>query len=98
MEEIEKMVARHDEQIKVANHRIEDLEKQGESLNSIALSVERLTVTLQNMVETMKNHTTRLEKIERVPADNWKDMRKTIISTVISTLVGGVVGAIIVLL
>ena len=78
-------LARQEEQIKGLDRRMSNLEKLTESVNALALSVERLTnqqATTDNQLETLTDDVTELKE---KPAKRW-DM---VITAIISALVGG---------
>lgn len=70
------------------NHRISNLEKAVEENGKLALSIERLTISVQSMVEEQKEQGKRLETLEDRDGEMW---RKTI-GYIITALVGAVVG------
>ena len=85
MQEIGAALARQEEQIKGLARRMDNLEKLTESVNALAISVERLTnqqQTTDNQLETLTDDVTELKE---KPAKRW-DM---VITAIISALVGG---------
>ena len=83
-EEIVKTLAEHSEKLKVANHRIYDLEKQ----QHLTISVQNLATSVKNMVEVQKVHSDRLAELEDKPAQNWNSMTRTAFTTIISAIAG----------
>ena len=84
-------LARQEEQIKGLARRMDNLEKLTESVNALALSVERLTnqqATTDNQLETLTDDVTELKE---KTAKRW-DM---VITAIISALVGGGIAYII---
>ena len=82
--EIGAALARQEEQIKGLARRMDNLEKLTESVNKLAISVERLTsqqATTETQVNTL---TTEVEEIRATPAKRWE----MVIAAVISALVG----------
>ena len=78
-------LARQEEKIKGLDRRMDNLEKLTESVNALAISVERLTnqqATTDNQLETLTDDVTELKE---KPAKRW-DM---VITAIISALVGG---------
>ena len=85
IQEIGAALARQEEQIKGLARRMDNLEKLTESVNALALSVERLTnqqATTDSQLETLTDDVTELKE---KPAKRW-DM---VITAIISALVGG---------
>ena len=79
----------HDQQIKSLKHRMDEQEEQGKSLSSLALSVQKLALSMESMIEEQKNQGARLAKLEAEPAERWSSMTRTIFNTI----VGGGAGA-----
>ena len=78
-------LARQEEQIKGLARRMDNLEKLTESVNALAISVERLTnqqASTDNQLTTLTDDVTELKE---KPAKRW-DM---VITAIISALVGG---------
>ena len=84
-------LARQDEQIKGLARRMDNLEKLTESVNSLALSVERLTqqqATTENQVTTLS---TEVNEIREKPAKRWD----AVVLALISAAIGAVITMII---
>ena len=84
MNEIGAAIARQEEQIKGLARRMDNLEKLTESVNKLAISVERLTsqqATTEGQITTL---TADMNEIRDRPAKNWQ----TVVAAVISALVG----------
>ena len=86
--EIVKTLAEHSEKLKVANHRIYDLEKQQQQIQDLTISVQNLATSVKNMVEVQKVHSDRLAELEDKPAQNWNSMTRTAFTTIISAIAG----------
>lgn len=90
IQEIGAALARQEEQIKGLARRMDNLEKLTESVNKLAISVERLTsqqATTEGEIETL---TEDVSELKAKPGKRW-DM-------VVTALISAVVGAIITLL
>lgn len=84
MNDIGAAIARQEEQIKGLCKRMDNLEKLTESVNKLAISVERLTTqqkTTDDKVDTLAGE---VNEIREKPAKRWE----TVIAAVISALVG----------
>lgn len=81
----------HDHQIGSLKHRIEELESQSLAIQELAISANRMTVVIENMLEELNQQGKRLERIERGPIETMTLIKVTIITT----LVGGIVGAVV---
>lgn len=78
----------HDQQIKSLKHRMDEQEEQGKSLSSLALSVQKLALSMESMIEEQKNQGERLAKLEAEPAERWSNMTRTIFNTVVGAGAG----------
>lgn len=84
MQGIGEAIARQEEKINGLARRMDNLEKLTESVNSLALSVERLTTQQKTTENKVTNLTTEVNEIKERPAKNWQ----TVVAAVISALVG----------
>ena len=84
MQEIGAALARQEEQIKGLARRMDNLEKLTESVNKLAISVERLTsqqATTEGQITALTSDVTELKD---KPAKRWE----TVVAAIISALVG----------
>ena len=84
MQDIGMAIARQEEQIRGLAQRMDNLEKLTESVNKLAISVERLTqqqATTETQVETLSDE---MSEIRDKPAKRWD----TLVTAIISALVG----------
>ena len=77
-------LARQEEQIKGLARRMDNLEKLTESVNKLAISVERLTAKQATNDTEIETLTGKVNELEAKPAKRWD----TVIAAVISALVG----------
>lgn len=54
-EEVAVKFENHDQQIKSLKHRMDEQEEQGKSLSSLALSVQKLALSMESMIEEQKS-------------------------------------------
>ena len=81
----------HDHKISALQHRVGDLEGQRMAIHELAISANKMTVVIENMLEELNQQGLRLERMERGPAETMNLIKVTIITT----LVGGIVGAVV---
>ena len=84
MEQIGAAIARQEVQIKELSRRMDVLEKLAESVNSLAISVERVAGKQDSMDAKINDLTQDVDVIKDRPAKNWY----TIVAALISALVG----------
>lgn len=88
----------HDHEIKSLKHRVSDVEKKQTEIETLTLSVSKLAVNMQHMLEEQREQSQRLKALESAPADEVKTIHKTLLTAVITTVVGAIVGAILALI
>ena len=70
------------------NHRISNLEKAVEENGKLALSIERLTISVQSMVEEQKAQGERLETLENRDGEMWRKAVGYLVTAVIGAVIG----------
>lgn len=79
----------HEHEIGSLKERVKDLEAQNMVIQDLAISVNRMAVSLENMLKEINKQGKRLTVLENVPVENVKILR----SAVITALAGGIIGA-----
>lgn len=74
----------HDRQ----NHRLKALEKAVEENRNLALSIERLTISVQSMVEEQREQGNRLEALENRDGEKWRKAASYVLTIIIGIVVG----------
>ena len=77
-------LARQEEQIKGLARRMDNLEKLTESVNALALSLERLTAKEAATEAQVKVLAEDVDEIKEKPAKRWE----TVVAAIISALIG----------
>lgn len=70
------------------NHRLSLLEQNGEMLNKLVVSVEKLAVSMDTMRKELEKQGERLDKIEDEPADKWRKLTWMVITAVVGAVIG----------
>lgn len=83
-------ITRLEEKVKAAFLRIDEQKKLSDSVYSLALSVERLTIGQQNTAEQVKRLRTDVDDMKNKPIKHW--------DLVITTVLGAVIGYVVKLL
>lgn len=92
MEDIEKTVIQHTEQIKTLFNMQSQQEKMMKSLNDLTLSVRELALsqkTLQSDVSTLQ---TDVDAIKAEPGEKWKDVTSKALWLIIAAVLGVLLG------
>lgn len=97
-DELEIKVAELGQQMKVANHRIEDLENKTDRIESLTLSVQKLAISVENMAKEQIDYRAKQEElanrvlsVEQKPnrdkANKWEKVVETLFTLVFGALV-----------
>lgn len=76
------------------NERISKLESETTINRDLALTVNTLATNMQHMLDELKMHGVRLEKLEIRDGDTWRDLRKTLAACIVTLALGYIFGKI----
>lgn len=76
------------ERMKALDDRINKVEAITEEIHNLTLSVERLTITLSNVVRKQENQENRIDLIEAKDGEMWRTFVKYVITAVVGVVVG----------
>ena len=79
-------------------HQIDEMKEDIRNITRLTIAVEKIANKVDNIDEKVNSIDERLTTVEKEPAEDYKHIRRTIISAAISTIVGAVIGALITLL
>lgn len=94
-QEHDEFARRQDAENERQNRRISLLEDNVRQINDLTVSVREMAVNMGNMLEEQKKQGERLGKLEREPADSYKQIKMVIITAIITAIISTVVGALI---
>lgn len=75
------------------NHRLSDIKEELHDLRGLAASIERLAVNIEHMQKGQDGIITRLESIEKAPADDARYYKRTAIACAITGVVTALISA-----
>jgi len=78
----------HKNEIGSLKHRMDDQEKQQNTITELVVSVKELAINMKNMLDEQKAQNDRIQKLEEKPAKRWDTLVDKIISVVIGAAVG----------
>lgn len=64
------------------NKRIAAMEENFKEIQSLALSVERMAMSMESMAVEQKRQGTKLEALEAIPRNNWNKFKEGIIGAI----------------
>lgn len=76
------------ERMKALDDRINKVEAVTEEIHQLTLSVERLTITLTNVVRQQESQENRIDVIEAKDGEMWRTFVKYVITAVVGVIVG----------
>jgi len=88
----------HDHEISSLEFRIQNLEVQKNAMQEMALSINTISVSIDNMLRELNQQGKRLKELEKVPVETGKTIKTAVITTLTGSVVGAVVTAVLVLL
>lgn len=98
MEENEKLLIETVQRAKSNQRRIDDLEKKVDTIQNLTLSVNKLAINMEQMLNEQKKQREDIDALKNEPADRWNSMKRTAFTTIVSAIAGalavGLVGMI----
>lgn len=70
------------------NYRLKALEKTVEENGKLALSIERLTISVRSMVEEQRTQGERLEALENRDGEKWRKAASYVLTTILGIVIG----------
>lgn len=98
MNELEKKVVEHDEQIKSLFANQKKLEKVIDKINDLTVSIGKMTLIQQGLIDEQKDMRSDLDKIKEQPAKDAHEIKMKVILSIITTVAGAIVGALLALI
>lgn len=86
--EYEEFKKRHDDENHRQNRRIDNLEKTVKEIGALTTSVEKLAVSIENMVKEQARQGEKIEELESRDGKMWRQVVGYIITAVIGIVVG----------
>ena len=80
------------------NKRIEILEEMTRQISDLTISVEKMAMGIEAMVEEQKQQGERLEILEKEPGKKWKDSTRALFNAFLGALGAGVAVVLVYLL
>ena len=98
MEENEKLLIETVQRSKSNSRRIDELEKKVDTIQNLTLSVNKLAINMEQMLNEQKKQREDIDALKSEPGDRWKSMKRTAFTTIVSVIAGalavGLVGII----
>ncbi|MBQ7481327.1 MAG: hypothetical protein IJT80_05560 [Lachnospiraceae bacterium] len=88
----DEFVKRMEDENKRQNARLLSLETAVKEISQLTVSVEKIAISLENMVNEQKAQGERLTKIEQRPVDRWDTLVKCLITGIVTIILGFALG------
>lgn len=79
---------RRDDENNRQNARIAAVEAAAQRISELTISIEKMAININTMVEELKSQGTRLENLESKPAKRWDTLVSDIIKLIVAAAVG----------
>ena len=75
-------------EIKRIDERLSSHSAAIQEVRGLVTTVNRLAVNMENMLKEMQKQSDRIDKLEQVPVDTAREIRRTAINTLVGVIVG----------
>ncbi len=93
--EHDEFVKRMDDEHRRMNNRIVILEKSGQQMQSLINNVGKMAVNMEHMVEEQRSQSERLERLEKLPLNNWNIVKSGVYNAIGASIGGAIIAAIL---
>lgn len=93
--EHEEFVKRMDDEHKRMNNRIVILEKSSQEMQALINNVGKMAVNMEHMVEEQRSQSERLERLEKLPLNNWNIVKNGVYNAIGASIGGAIIAAIL---
>ncbi len=97
-EELIVSLTRQENELNSLRHRVKACETQNATIRDMALSVNKLAVNMEHMLNEQKDQGRRLTALERQPAEQFTRLRSAFLKCVFSSVLGALLGALMAVL
>ena len=92
MDDIEKTVIQHTEQIKTLFSRVDQQDRLMQSINTLTVSVKELAIGLNSVKDDVGSLQDDVETIKQKPAKKWDDVSSKVLWAILAAVLGLVLG------
>lgn len=93
--EFEHRLTATEDREKSNTRRIEKLENVVEAIHDLSNTMVKLVEQIKNTNENVQELKIKVDAIEQEPAENFKQLKKTVVTCIVTAVVSGIVGALI---
>lgn len=93
--EHDEFVKRMDDEHRRMNNRIVILEKSGQQMQALVNNVGKMAVNMEHMIEEQRSQSERLERLEKLPLNNWNIVKSGVYNAIGASIGGAIIAAIL---
>lgn len=95
---IEHRLTAVEKKVEFNSHEIEELKPVVKEINTMSKTMVQLVEQSKQTNDNVKELKVKVEQIEKEPAENFKQLKKTIWTSVLTSILGAILGAVIALI
>lgn len=93
--DVEHRLTKTEDREKANTHRIEKLETVVEAIHDMSNTMVKLVEQIKTTNENVQELKIKVDTMEQEPADNFKHIKKTIVTCIVTAVVSAIIGALI---
>lgn len=93
--DVEHRLTKTEDREKANTRRIEKLENLTEAIHNMANTMTKLVEQVKNTNDNVQELKGKVDAIEQAPAEDYKSIKKTVITCIVTAVVSAIVGALI---
>lgn len=91
---MEERIAKLEAITETNSKQLDTITKKVDNITELTIAVKEIAIEVKNMREEMTKLTTRVDQIEKEPAEEYKDIKKNVAKQVITFIVGAILSGI----
>ena len=76
----------HEQRLTYAEEAIKELKQTTKTVQDLAISMNKMSINMESMLEEMKEQGQRLSELEKAPGKMWTSAKKTAFTSIVSAV------------
>ena len=93
--EYNEYVKRMDDEHKRLNNRLCEVESDSKDMHELVKNVGIMAINMEHMVDEQRNQSSRLERLEKLPLNNWNTVKNGVYNAIGASIGGAIIAAIL---
>ncbi len=93
--EHQEYVKRMEDEHKRLNNRLNEVENDTKDMHELIKNVGIMATNMEHMVDEQRNQSIRLERLEKLPLNNWNTVKNGVYNAIGASIGGAVIAAIL---